>query len=365
MSTPWCPPAELPDLRHSGIIALDIETKDEGLNAERGSAWPWSGGYICGVSIAWHADNAIRAQYFPLRHPDSENFPGENIARWLADLIAVDVRIVTQNGLYDWGWLHTEFNLRMPPAERLEEIGALATLVDENRFSYGLDALAAWRGLPGKDTDLLRDAVKSAGWAPRRRKINVAAHIHKLPAHLVGPYAETDAVVTLALFDDLNPILDRENTRAAYRLDVDLLPMVHAMRRRGIRVDQDAAAQARDHCLQQRDRALAELSEKLECPAGMEEIASRKWLVQIFDAHDIRYPRTEKGNPSFKAGKTGWMTAHAHWLPRLIATANKYHHAGNTFLNDHILAHLIDGRIYAEINPFRSENGGTRSFRFS
>ena len=59
------------------------------------------------------------------------------------------------------------------------------------------------------------------------------------------------------------PILDREGTRAAYRLDVDLLPMVHEMRRRGIRVDQSAAEQARDYCLQKRDRALTELSEQL------------------------------------------------------------------------------------------------------
>jgi hypothetical protein len=52
-------------------------------------------------------------------------------------------------------------------------------------------------------------------------------------------------------------------------------------------------------------------------------------------------------------------------LPRLIATANKYEHAGSTFLEGHILAHLIGDRVYAEINPHRSENGGTRSFRFS
>ena len=66
------------------------------------------------------------------------------------------MRIVTQNGLYDWGWLRAEAGILMPPSERLEEIGALATLVDENRFTYGLDALCAWRGLPGKDETLLR-----------------------------------------------------------------------------------------------------------------------------------------------------------------------------------------------------------------
>ena len=54
-----------------------------------------------------------------------------------------------------------------------------------------------------------------------------------------------------------------------------------------------------------------------------------------------------------------------HWLPQLIATANKYDAAGSKFLEGHILAHLIGDRIYAEINPLRSENGGTKSFRFS
>jgi DNA polymerase I-like protein with 3'-5' exonuclease and polymerase domains len=59
------------------------------------------------------------------------------------------------------------------------------------------------------------------------------------------------------------------------------------------------------------------------------------------------------------------MAAHPHWLPQLIATASKYDHAGNTFLEGHILQHLIGDRVYGEINPFRSEDGGTKSFRFS
>jgi DNA polymerase I-like protein with 3'-5' exonuclease and polymerase domains len=103
----------------------------------------------------------------------------------------------------------------------------------------------------------------------------------------------------------------------------------------------------------------------LGSPVGMAEIASPKWKARTFDAHHVNYPRTEKGNPSFKAGKFGWMATNPHWLPRLIATANKYEHAGSTFLEGHILAHLIGDRIYGEINPFRSEDGGARSSRFS
>ena len=98
---------------------------------------------------------------------------------------------------------------------------------------------------------------------------------------------------------------------------------------------------------------------------SMDEIASPKWKARTFDAHHINYPRTEKGNPSFKGGKLGWMATHPHWLPQLIATANKYDHAGSTFLEGHILQHLIGDRIYGEINPHRSEDGGTKSFRFS
>ena len=360
----WQPPGSLPDLRRVGIIALDTETHDEGLRAGRGSAWPWHGGYICGISIAWRDDSGIGAHYFPLRHPDSENFDSEQVFQWLRDHVDSGVRFVTQNGLYDWGWLRTEAGIKMPLSERLEEIGALATLVDENRYSYRLDELCAWRGLPGKDETLLLEAAKAAGFKISK-KTPLQSYIWQLPARYVGPYAEADPIATLRLFEDLNPILDREDTRTAYRLDVDLLPMVHEMRRCGIRADQSAAEQARDYCLQKRDQALAELSEQLGGLVGMTEIASPIWKARTFDAHKVNYPRTEKGNPSFKAGKLGWMAVDPHWLPRLIAIANKYDAAGSNFLEGHILDHLIGDRVYGEINPHRCEEGGTRSFRFS
>jgi hypothetical protein len=143
----WQRPHELPNLQHVSILALDIETNDEGLRLDRGSAWPWGGGYIVGISLAWRADGDIRAIYVPLRHPNSENFDREQVIRWLQDLIASDVHIVTHNGLYDWGWLRTDLGIKMPPSERLEETTALATIVDENQRSYKLDALCKWRGV--------------------------------------------------------------------------------------------------------------------------------------------------------------------------------------------------------------------------
>jgi hypothetical protein len=94
------------------------------------------------------------------------------------------------------------------------------------------------------------------------------------------------------------------------------------MRRRGIRIDQGAAEQARDLILGKRDLALGELSQLLDARLSMKEIKSRKWLEKIFDKHKIKYPRTEKGNPFFTAGKNGWMVTHPHQIPQLIARAS-------------------------------------------
>ena len=278
----------------------------------------------CGISVAWRADGEMHAIYIPLRHPDTDNFDPDRVYRWLKDLVASDVRIVTHNGVYDFGWLRAEGGVVMPPSDRLEETGALATMIDENQFSYSLDSLCGRYGLPGKDEALLRQAVEAAGFAKGRKKVNPQEHIWRLPARYVGPYAEADAVNTLLLFEKLDPILDQENIRSAYRLEIDLLPMVLEMRRRGIRIDQDAAEQARDLLLGKRDAALAKISEQHGAPVGMDEINGRKWKEKTFEQYGIPFPRTEKGNPSFSAGKSGWMATHPHWLPQGIAIANKY-----------------------------------------
>jgi DNA polymerase I-like protein with 3'-5' exonuclease and polymerase domains len=355
----WEAPLELPDLRGVGTVAIDTETRDDGLRDDRGSAWPWGGGHVAGISIAYRADGDVRAHYLPLRHPETSNLDPKQVFHWLRDLVKSDLNIVGHNTLYDFGWLRADGGVPMP--KRLEETSATAMLADENRFSYRLDDLCRWRGLPCKDETLLVEAATARGIPPKKVKEN----LWQLPAEFVGPYAEQDAISTLLLFENLRPILEKEGTYAAYELERDLLPMVLEMRARGNRIDQGEAEHARDVCLGKRDAALAELGEKLGAPVSMHEIAGRKWKTETFDAHRISYPRTAAGNPSFQAGKLGWMDKHPHWLPQLIAKANKYHDAGAKFLEGHILAHLINGRVHPEIHPHRAEDGGARSLRFS
>ena len=364
----WTPPPELPDLRNVGLLALDTEGRDGGLQTDHGSAWPWGDGHVCGLSIAYREAGVIRAYYFPIQHPDSQNFDREQVRSWLRDLFLLSsTRIVTHHGLYDYGWLWADFRLDMPPAGRIEETEALATIVNENQHSYRLDDLCRWRKVPGKDETLLRESCYALGLVPKRvKKFNPKTFIWQMPAHLAGPYAEQDAVSTLLLYESLAPVLDREGTHAAYRLECDLLPMVHQMRRRGIRVDRAAAERAQALLRPRRDALLTQIGDLLGTAITMKNIRSRNWLVATFDRLGISYPRTPKGNPSFKRKRVGgWMKASSHPLPPLIAAAYDLDHYAEYFIGTQILGHMRDGRVHAEINPHRGESGGTHSFRFS
>ena len=162
------------------------------------------------------------------------------------------------------------------------------------------------------------------------------------------------------------PILEREGLVEAYQLENELSPVLLEMRLRGIKVNREAAEQAQARLFAKRDAALEKISELIGTPVGLKEIRSPDWKVATFDARGIAYPHTEKGNPSFEGGTEGWMTKHEDELPRLIASALNSHNAADKFLGKFILDHIApNGRIHAEINQFRREDGGARSSRFS
>ena len=99
---------ELPDLRRVGTFALDTETNDAGLRADRGSSWAWAMAML--LASALHGAPAARCcgQYIPLRHPDTDNFDPAQVYRWVKDMVASPARIVTMNGVYDFGWMGAE-----------------------------------------------------------------------------------------------------------------------------------------------------------------------------------------------------------------------------------------------------------------
>lgn len=357
----WQPPATLPDLRHLKQIAVDTENKDGGLQKGKGPGWAIGDGHICGVSVAWRAEKVF-SNYFPIRHPDTNCFQPDQIGRWLKDHAKAGVKFIFHTATYDVGWLNREFDF--PPNYPVGDTGCMAYICDENRLSYSLNSLCKWRGLPGKNETVLREAAVAFGLNPK-------SDLWQLPACFVGEYAEQDAFSTLLLAENLDKEIDLQDVRAAYNLEMDLLPMVHEMRRRGVRIDMKAAEQAFYKFKAQSATALQELTDRMDHQVGMDEIRSNKWLTNAFDQLHITYPVTRKtGAPSFESK---WMKDHDHWLPRLISRAKAREEAAEKFIQGYIVGYSHNSRLHASIHQFKSENltddegygGGTRTYRFS
>jgi len=356
----------LPDLRKHKVIALDRECKDNGLTTGIGPGWAFGsgGGHVCGTSVAWRDGSEIHSAYFPIRHPDSNCFQAETVAVWERDHIKAGVRFVMQNAPYDVGWGDTDLKVEVPPL--IDDTTCMAYMVDENRYSYGLDELCKWRGIPGKDDKLLREAVAAYGfaWDGAAQK-----HAWRLPARFVGGYAEQDAVATLLLRESLLPEIELQDVGKAYQLEMDLLPVVHQMRKRGIRVDMEVAEQTQLLLYKRSQKIFEELSEKMGVTVGMDEVRRTEWMVNAFNKCKLQIPIEEKRKSGVTFDKK--ITSRIdHWLPQLVIKGKAAFEAAEKFIGTYIMkyAHYRsnDGsRLHASINQFRSEDGGTRTYRFS
>jgi DNA polymerase I-like protein with 3'-5' exonuclease and polymerase domains len=335
-------------------FALDTEERDNGLAGGRGPGWAFGDGYVAGVGIAWRTGTEIQKIYVPVRHPDTECFPKEQVARWLTD-ITRKRRVVMFNAGYDIGWLHADLGVPIPPV--IDDASCAAFMINENRDDMSLDGCCAWRGVEGKDLAALREAAHVYGVKPDE----AVANIWRLPARYAAPYGEQDPASTLLLMEDLRPELVRQGLIQAYSVEMRLIPIIHAMRRRGIRIDIDRAEQFRDAMLVRSQRALDDLSSHLHRRIGMEEVRSHNWLLQTFDME--RVPYGHKGEKvSFDKD---WMRRAEHWLPRLVAEAKQCRDMADKFVGSYLLDFCHRGRIHASINQWKYEEGGTRSHRLS
>jgi DNA polymerase I-like protein with 3'-5' exonuclease and polymerase domains len=353
--TSWREPTSLPDPPRGGVVAIDTEDRDNGLSTGRGPGWVFRDGHLAGVSVAWRAGTEMQSIYVPLRHPDSANMDLEQTARWLTAVMDGADTIVFQNAPFDIGWLSTD-GIEVP-FEKIEDIHAMAVMLDENQLSYSLDAICRSVGVPGKDERLLREAAAAFGCDPK-------AELWKLPARHVGEYAEQDAVSTLMSWELMCERIDEEGLREAYQLEMDLIPMIMAMRRRGIRINESRAESTMEQLRKQRDEVLDQIARQLAWPSfTMDHANSPGHLERAFDQEQVGYLRT----PKTKRGsfKSDWMKDNEHWLPSGVAQARALNDMSEKFIGTYILDAIHVGRVHAEVHQLRDDNGGTRSYRLS
>ena len=342
--TEWIAPNNFPDLKGYKTISIDLETRDPDLKS-KGSGAVIGNGEIIGVAVAvdgW-------CKYYPFGHEGGGNLDKKRILEWLKSVCATEATKVFHNAMYDVCWLRS-YGIEVKG--HIIDTMVMASLVNENRMSYALNALS-WEYLgERKNENILKEAAKNWGIDPK-------AELYKLPAMYVGEYAEKDASLTLELFKRLSTEIKKENLIEIFNLETELFPCLVDMKFKGVRVDVQKAHELKRKLTEQEKQFLLEIKKETQIDV---QIWAARSIATVFDKLNLPYKRTEKTSaPSFTKN---FLSEHKHPIVNKIAKAREINKAHTTFI-DTILRYEHKGRIHADINQIRSDQGGTVTGRFS
>ena len=342
--TEWDCPETFPDLSHEKYIAIDLETKDPDLRS-KGSGAIQGHGEIVGIAMATEGWKG----YYPIAHEGGGNLDRRIVLEWFKKVCATDSYKIFHNAMYDVCWIRA---YGIPINGHIMDTMLMASLIDENRLWYTLNSISYDYLRKTKDEKALKDAAESWGIDPK-------SELYKLPAMYVGSYAEQDAYLTLELFKRLSAEIQKKNLVEIFDLESQLFPCLIDMKFKGVRVDVERAHKLKKQLLQQEESILLQV--KKETGIDVQIWAARS-IAKVFDKLSLTYAKTEKTqSPSFTKN---FLSTHSNPVVKSIAKAREINKAHTTFI-DTILKHNYRGRIHADINPIRSDQGGTVTGRFS
>jgi len=345
MEVDWTAPQVFPDLSQSKMIAIDLETCDPNLMT-LGPGWARGDGFVVGIAVAAGDFNA----YYPIKHQNGGNISESIVMKWLKKQMATPhIPKLFHNATYDLGWLKWA---GVEVQGKIIDTMIAAPLLNENRWSYSLDALGRDYLGERKNEKLLRAAAKEWGIDPK-------ADMWKLPAKYVGQYAEQDAALTLRLWNHFEAELQKNELTHIFELETSLIKLMLEMRSRGVRVDLDKAELTKRQ-LAKREQ---EIKNEIKRQTG---ILVEPWVATsvaaVLGHYGIECAKTDiAGQPSVTKA---FLQACPHEIAGQILKLRELNKANNTFI-DSILRYEHNGRIHCEFNQLRSDDGGTVTGRFS
>jgi len=340
----WICPESFPDLKSYKYIAIDLETRDPDLKS-RGSGAIIGNGEIVGIAVAVDGWSG----YYPIAHQGGGNLEKDKVMDWIKDVCSTDSVKLFHNAMYDVCWLRAA---GVKINGHIVDTMVMASLIDENRLSYTLNSISYEFLGEVKDEKALTEAAQSWGIDPK-------SEMYKLPAMYVGTYAEKDAKLTLELFKVLSREIQKQNLQNVFDLETQLFPCLLDMKFKGVRIDIEKAKILKQQLTNQEQEILLKVKQE----TGIEpQIWAARSIATVFDKLGLHYERTEKSlAPSFTKN---FLQEHKHPIVQMIAKAREINKAHTTFI-DTILKFTHKGRIHADINPIRSDQGGTVTGRFS
>jgi len=340
----WICPENYPDLKGYKYIAIDLETKDPDLKS-RGSGAIIGNGNIVGIAVAVEGWSA----YYPIAHEGGGNLDKDKVLNWIKQVCANDNVKIFHNAMYDVCWLRAA---GVQINGHIVDTMVMSSLIDENRLAYTLNSISFEYLGEVKDEKALTEAAQSWGIDPK-------SEMYKLPAMYVGNYAEKDAKLTLELFKVLSREIQKQSLQNIFDIETQLFPCLTDMKFKGVRVDVEKARLLKQKLTSQEQEILLKVKQE----TGIEpQIWAARSIATVFDKLGLHYERTEKSSaPSFTKN---FLQEHKHPIVQMIAKAREINKAHTTFI-DTILKFTHKGRIHADINPIRSDQGGTVTGRFS
>jgi DNA polymerase I-like protein with 3'-5' exonuclease and polymerase domains len=343
--TEWFSPEEFPDLSKYDEISIDLETKDPDLKT-KGSASTRGIGDVVGIAIAvsnW-------CGYYPIAHENGPNMDRKQVLKWFEDVLKTPASKVFHNAIYDMCWIH---RLGLTVHGTIVDTMVIASLVNENRFRYDLNSVSYdYTGMT-KNENALQEAAKEWGVDPK-------AEMYKLPAMYVGDYAEKDAEITLALWQELKKEIEFQDLQSIVELEQKVFPCILDMKIKGVRVSEEQV-ESLEYKLK---KTYNSHIKRIHDDTGIyPEVWAAKSIESICKKLNIDdFDRTEKTNkPSFTKN---YLKRHKNRVLRSLNSARELDKLANTFLKS-IKNYVYKGRIHADIHQLRGDFGGTITGRLS
>jgi len=352
------------DLKGIDTVAVDIETYDPNLKT-KGLGAIRNDGFICGIAVATGKDTS----YFPLHHSDTELTMGKKLKIWkvLNEKIFQNEKItkVFHNAMYDVCWIRAVTGSMIKG--RIVDTMIAASVIDENRFRYSLDALSKdYIGDSKYKYDLQKKTLEWSGGMVK----DPMSNMHKLPSSIVKDYAKQDVDLTFKLWNLFNKKLDevlytkedgeQKTCRKIFELETKLFPCLVDMKFKGVKIDVQKAKKFGEHLKKRRDQIVTAIRKRTTKKVDIWAAASIKILLDHLDIKDYKVTPKSKMPQLPK----DYLKTHSNKCLRMIAKAREYDKAANTFV-DGLLDYVHNDRIHADINQIRSDQGGTVTGRFS
>ena len=350
------------DLQDVDTVAIDIETYDPNLKT-KGLGAIRKDGFITGVAVATGKDTV----YFGLHHSDKTTSKEEEKEFWdqLNKKLLQNPNIIKvfHNAIYDVCWLRSVTGKMLKG--RLVDTMVAASVIDENRFKYSLDALSK---------DYLNDSKYKYDLYEKAAIEGIKdpmSNMHKLSYGLVKVYAKQDVDLTLKLWNLFNKKLDKtlytkaENNkvytcRNIFELETRLFPCLVEMKFKGVRIDTQKLEHLGKRLRRRRDNLLSIIKKHTGLKLQLWAATSIK---QLLDNRKItKFEKTPKsGMPKLPKD---FLKTHEDRFLRMVSKAREADKAVNTFIEG-LKSYIYKGRIHADINQIKGDGGGTVTGRFS